>query len=63
MTECPLCQFELENGPQDVFETDGHRYGCSNCGCFELSFESDVSLSTLREDRQRDESARDWHAS
>lgn len=44
MTECPLCAYDLEREPHDVFETDGKVFSCPNCGCFELDF---VALTNL----------------
>jgi hypothetical protein len=48
MSECPLCGYELEREPHDVFETNGKIYLCPNCGCFELPFESQTNLPSLQ---------------
>lgn len=47
MTKCPLCTYELEQEPRDVFETEGKIFLCPNCGCFELSFESITNFPGL----------------
>jgi len=52
-SECPLCKYELEREPHDVFETGGKIFSCPNCGCFELTFESVTNLPSLTADSQR----------
>jgi hypothetical protein len=51
MSKCPLCRYELEREPHDVFETNGKIFSCSNCGRFELAFESVINLPSLVADR------------
>lgn len=50
--KCPLCKYELEREPHDVFETGGKIFSCPNCGCFELTFESVTNLPSLVVDSQ-----------
>ncbi len=50
MSKCPLCRYELELEPHEVFETNGKIFSCPNCGCFELTFESLVNLPSIAED-------------
>lgn len=45
--KCPLCSNELLRKPDDDFETNGKIYSCPNCGCFELSLESQNPVSRI----------------
>ena len=54
MAQCPLCGYELEREPHDVFETNGKIYSCPNCGRFELPFESRTNLSSLQMSNPKD---------
>jgi len=47
MTQCPLCEYELQGESDPTRRDDWLEFRCPNCGCFQMSFESITDLPAL----------------